>query len=173
MPPKTRVSTINPNKADTGNTDKQTSPAIMVANGNASGNDPKQPEEESDHKLLLNIIANQNASDLQQETHYHQLDSTITATKQSLENKKALSTIKGNVTTNTTEIQNLQASVTKLQTDLTQMQSIYDATQKVLDETTANCDSLDATISNLDTKYVKDEEELLRCQLIIDGIKKQ
>ena len=103
------------------------------------------------------------ASDLQQETRYHKqsMDKYIE------ENEKALSTLKGNVTTNTTEIQNLQASVMKLQTDLTQMQSKYDATHKEeQDETTANLKPLAATNSKLDTNYVKDEEELLRCQLI-------
>ena len=89
------------------------------------------------------------------------------------ETEKALSAIKDNVTANATDIQNLQASVAKLQTDLTQMQSKYDATQKLLDETNANLETFAATISTLDIKYVNDEEELLRCQLIINGVKEQ
>ena len=44
------------------------------------------------------------------------------------ENDKAIAAIKGNVTSNTVDIQTLQASVTQLQSDLTQMQSKYDAT---------------------------------------------
>ena len=52
------------------------------------------------------------------------------------------------------------------------MQSKYD-TQKLLDETNSNLETFAATVSKLDTKYVKDGEELLRCQLIIDGVRKQ
>ena len=51
------------------------------------------------------------------------------------------------------------------------MQNKYDATQKLLDEATANMETFAATITKLDTKFVKDEEELLRCQLIVDGVK--
>ena len=61
--------------------------------------------------------------------------------------------------------------MTKLQSDLVSMQTKYDATQKLLDETTTNLDTYASTITKLDTKYNRDEKELLRCQLIIDGVK--
>ena len=60
-----------------------------------------------------------------------------------------------------------------MQTDLALMQSKYDTTQKLLDETNSNLETFAATISKLDTKYVKDGEELLGCQLIIDGVREQ
>ena len=160
------------NKPCAGPIGKQTPVSTMAAKGVEPAIDPSPTDKASDHKLLLDILANQKAAELKQEKRHHELDNTITATKNILdkhiaENDKALSIIKGNVTTNTTEIQNLQASVTKLQTDL---QTKYDATQKLLDETSANLHTYAATITKLDTKYVKDEEELLRCQLIIDGV---
>ena len=153
----------------------------MAAKGDEPENKPETPNEESDdpnHLLLLSIIANQKASDEQQETRHRKLNSSICATKHSLdkhieENEKALAAIKGSVTTNTTDIQSLQASVKQLQTDLALMQSKYDTTQKLLDSASANINAFAATITKLDTKYVKDEEEVLRCQLIIDGVKEQ
>ena len=68
--------------------------------------------------------------------------------------------MKGSVTTNTTDIQNLQASVKQLQTYFTLMQSKYDATQKLLDIASVNLSLYAATIPKLDTKYVKDEEDV-------------
>ena len=133
------------------------------------------PEEESDHKLLLDILANQKAADEKQEKRHRELDTTIAATKTTLdkhieENDKILNKIQGNVTTNSSDITSLQASVTKLQADLTLMQNKYDATQKLLDEASTNLETFATTITKLDTKYVRDEEELLRCQIIIDGV---
>ena len=128
----------------------------MAANGAEPAPNPQIPEDESDHKLLLNILANQKDSDEKQETRHRNLDSKISATKLTLdkyieENDKALNMIKGNVTTNAADIQNLQASVTKLQIDLTQMQNKYDATQKLLDEASANIETYAATITKLDS----------------------
>ena len=176
MPPKTRSSNTTP--ADAEPTGKQPIPAIMAAKGDTQPQTPDVDTEDPNHKLLLDIIANQKTSDEQQETRHRKLDSSIQATKLSLdkhieENEKALSAIKGSVTSNTTEIQSLQESVKKLQSDLTSMQVKYDATQKLLDETMSNLTAYAATITKLDAKYSKDEEETLRCQLIIDGVKEQ
>ena len=68
MLPKTRSSNTTVNEAGTGPTGKQTPAAIMGDKGNEPATDPQFPKEESDHKLLLNILANQKASDDQQET---------------------------------------------------------------------------------------------------------
>ena len=164
------------NEPSAGPSGKQTPLTTMAAKGVEPARDPPLPEEESDHKLLLVILANQKAAKEKQDKRHNDLDKSIAATKQSLdkhieENDKALSAIKGNVLTNTTDIQTLQASVTKLQSDLLTIQSKYDATQKLLDETSSNLESYASTISKPDTKYVKDKKELLRCQLIIDGVK--
>ena len=53
------------------------------------------------------------------------------------------------------------------------MQDKFDAAQKLLDDASTNLEKYAATISKLDGKYVKDEEEVLRCQLIIDGVREQ
>ena len=138
----------------------------MADTGDISASDPPLPED----------VSNQKAADMKQEKRHLDLDKSITATKKSLdkhieENDKILSSIKGSVTTNTTNITSLQASVTKLQGDLSLMQTKYDATQKLLDEASTNMENFAATITKLDTKFVRNEEELLRCQLIIDGVK--
>ena len=177
MLPKTRSSKTAPDEAEAGSTGKQAPPANMAADRAEPAPNPQIPEDQSDHKLLLNILANQKDSDEKQETRHRNLDSKISATELTLdkyieENDKG-KMIKGNVTTNAADIQNLQASVTKLQINLTQMQNKYDATQKLLDEASANIETYAATITKLDTKFVRDEEEQLRCQLIIDRVKEQ
>ena len=175
MPPKTRSSSIV-NEPSTDLTGKQNPIVTMAAKGVEPAREPPLPEEASNHKLLLDILANQKAAEEKQDKRHRELDKSIAATKKSLdkhiqENDQALTAIKGNVLTNTIDIQTLQASVTKLQSDFTTMQSKYDATQKLLDEASSNLKSYAATILKLDTKYIKDEEELLRCQIIIDGVK--
>ena len=172
MPPKTRSSNTNLTKDEL----KQ----AMAPNGRKPSTGPQTPLDTDDqnHKLLLDIMANQKTFDEKRETQHRKLTSTITAHKQSLdnhieENDKALGVIRGNVTTNTNDISSLQDSVKKPQTDLTAMQIKYDATQKLLDDASANFYAYAATINKLDVKYVKDEEELLRYQLIIDGVKDQ
>ena len=49
----------------------------------------------------------------------------------------------------------------------------YDTTQKLLDEATLNLNKYAATIRKLDGKYQRDEEDIMRCQLLIDGVKEQ
>ena len=175
MPPKTRSSTTIPAADATG---KQTPTATMAAKGESEPQVSDVNTEDPNQRLLLDIIANQKASDAQQETRHRKLESSINAHKLSLdkhieENEKALGAIKGSVTTNTSEIKTLHDSVLKLQTDLTAMQTKFDTTQRLLDEANDNLTAYAATTNKLDAKYVKDEEEVLRCQLIIDGVKEQ
>ena len=91
------------NESDTGPTGKQTPAATMVAKGDEPARDPPLPEEETDHKLLLDVLANQQSADEKQEKRYRDLDNSITATKKVFdkhieENHKSLTAIKGNVT---------------------------------------------------------------------------
>ena len=172
MPPKLRSSNTN----ISANEDKQ----AMAASPDAQTAAPLTPDNPDDpnHKQLLDIIANQKISDEKQEQRHRKLTLSIQAHKTSLdkyieENDKALGAMKINVTANTTSTQALQNSVTQLQNDLTTMKDRFDATQKLLDDANTNLEKYAATISKLDIKYVKDEEEMLRCQLIIDGVREQ
>ena len=70
-------------------------------------------------------------------------------------------------------LQLLQTSVKTLQDDITAIQNKYEATQKLLDETTLNLNKYAATIGKLDVKYQREEDEVMRCQLLIDGVKEQ
>ena len=75
----------------------------MAAKDDIPARDPPLPEEETDHKLLLDILANQKSANEKQEKRYCDWDNSITATKKLLdkhieENHKSLTAIKGNVT---------------------------------------------------------------------------
>ena len=74
---------------------------------------------------------------------------------------------------NTTDLQTLQNPVTTLQANLVVMQDKYEATQMLLDATTSSLNKYAATIGKLDLKFQKDEEEVMKCQLISDGVKEQ
>ena len=60
-----------------------------------------------------------------------------------------------------------------MKTDLANLQHKYDESQVLLNKTTTILADFAKTVSKLDLKYTKDEEEQMRCQLIIDGAKEQ
>ena len=110
MPPKTRSTT----SATQG---KQTTPVTMAAIGDtelaalAAGakesNDPNR-------LLLLNILANQKSADEKLEKRFCNLDTLVQASKQTLDkyiedNDRTIDSVKGNVTTNSNEIQTLHS----------------------------------------------------------------
>ena len=125
---------------------------------------------------MLNIIANQKASDEKQEQRFK--NTLIQASKTTLEthikeNDKVIDSVKVNVAGNTKDIKTVQADVTTMKTDLANLQAKYDASQDLLYKTNAYLAELTKNISKLDSKYMRDEEEQMRCQLIIDGTKEQ
>ena len=83
------------NEPSTGLSGKQTSVATMAAKGIEPARDPPLPEEESDHKILLDILPNQKAAEEKQDKRHNNLDKSIAASKLCLdkhieENDKAL-----------------------------------------------------------------------------------
>ena len=173
MPPKTRSTKLTSPEG------KQATPDNMAALGDdvipemtAGAKDSDDPN----RLLLLNIIANQKISDEKHEKRVSNIDSSIQASKLTLEkhieeNSKDLSTMTGNITKNTTDLQSLQKSVTTLQADLASMQDKYEATQRLLDVMTTSLNKYAATIGKMDLKFRRDEEEVMKCQMIIDGVK--
>ena len=177
MPPKTRSNTASTSK-DKG---KQADSATMAAIGDAElveltaglkdSNDPNR-------LLLLNIIANQKTVDEKLEKRFGNLDDLIKSSKATLEkhikdNDEVIDSVKRDVTGNTTEINTLRTTVKTLSDDIATIQAKYDATQKLLDETTESITKFAATIGKLDSKYQREEDETMRCQLLIDGVKEQ
>ena len=160
---------------------KQTDPAVMAAIGDAELADLTAGLKDCNYPnrlLLLNIIANQKNVDDKLEKRFGNLDKLIQSSKETLEqhikdNDKVIDSIKVNVTTNTADINALQTTVKTLNDDIATKKAKYNATQKLLDETTENLTKFAATIGKLDSKYQREEEEMMRCQLIIDGVKEQ
>ena len=77
------------------------------------------------------------------------------------------------MTANTKEINTLQTTVKTLSYDIATIKAKYDATQKLIDETTESNTKFAATIGKLDSKYQREEDKTMRCQLLIDGVKEQ
>ena len=128
--------------------------------------------------LLLNIIANQKTSEEQQEKRFSNLDKLIQASKSTLEthiaeNDKVIGTLKLNVETNTKNIKAFQDEVKTMKTDPANLQQKYDESQVLLNKTTTILADFAKTVNKLDLKYARDEEENMRCQLIINGAKEQ
>ena len=128
--------------------------------------------------LLLNIIADQKTSEEQQEKRFSNLDKLIQASKTTLEthiaeNDKVIGTIRSNVETNTKDVKAFQDEVKTMKTDLANLQQKYDESQVLLNKTTKILAEFAKTVNKLDLKYTRDEEENMRCQLIIDGAKEQ
>ena len=155
--------------SDTGEinpTDPQAAEAEILAN-----QDPNR-------LLLLNIIANQKTSEEQQEKRFSNLDKLIQASKTTLEthiaeNDKVIGTIRSNVETNTKDVKAFQDEVKTMKNDLAELQQKYDESQLLLNKTTTILAEFTKTVNKLDVKYNRDEEENMRCQLIIDGAKEQ
>ena len=128
--------------------------------------------------LVLNIIANQKSSDEKLEKRFGNLDTLMQASKATLEkhiaeNNRVIDSVKTDIASNTTEIKALQGTVKTLNDDIAPIQAKYNATQKLLDEITSNLNKFAATIGKLDSKYQTDEEETMRCQIVINGVKEQ
>ena len=128
--------------------------------------------------LLLNIIANQKESEVTLEKRFKNLDSLILDSKNTLEkhiaeNDKVVGTLKTNVETNTKNIKSFQDEMKAMKSDLVNLQKKFDDSQELLTKTTSILADFAKTVSKIDYKYTKDEEELMRCQLIIDGVKER
>ena len=81
-----------------------------------------------------------------------------------------MASVKSSIQTTTKELKELQDKVSDLQKDLNTTNDRFDATQKALDDTKKELKVKDKTLEKLDKKYDRDEEELKRCLLLIDGI---
>ena len=174
MPPKTRSQT----PAITDEVERKQEMAASDPNDIVAAEAEIRASKDPNRLLLLNILANQKTLDDKQEQRYNNLDALIQASKSTLEkhikeNDTVINSIKTNVTANTNDIASFQVEVTKLKTDLVDLQVKYDASQLLLTETKTHLADFAKTLSKLDTKFCRDEEDQMRCQIVIDGVREQ
>ena len=181
MPPKGRTKPKpTGNSGNEANEDDsvKTPPAANVSPGTISDkndSDDSDLQEEDSYKLLKQILLNQKLSEKKSDERYIKLNKAIKDSKKSLDgykevNDKAVTTIKTEVSTITKDLQTLQAQVQGLQNDLKEANERLDTAQNLLDDTRVDLNEKARIIEKLDKKYEKDEEDLKRCLLLIDGV---
>ena len=78
-----------------------------------------------------------------------------------------------NIDTTSSDLKELQDKVEGLSHSLDQAFVKLNATQQLLDETRQDLKEKGKTIEKLDKKYERDEQELKRCLLLLDGVTEQ
>ena len=192
MPPKGskgRTPRVGSNEGNSGADPKITSPTTPKAGTSPEPDEEKQvnPDIDSDGSdlneedsfvILKKILLNQKIAEKKSDERFQKLSKSIKETKRALDsyketNDKSLASIKTTVNVTVNDMKDLQNKVTGLSDSLDQATARLDATQKLLDETRKDLKTKAKIIDKLDTKYQKDEDELKRCLLLLDGISEQ
>ena len=85
-------------------------------------------------------------------------------------NDQKVQSVKQDVETTASELKDLKEKVEGLNQNLNQAHEKLNATQNLLDETRQDLKEKAKTIDKLDKKYERDELELKRCLLLLDGV---
>ena len=137
--------------------------------------DTSELNEDDSFKILKKILLNQKIAEKKSDERFAKLNKSIKDSKKSLENykdinDKAVASITTKVDTTVKNLKDLQDNVADLKTTLDQTTSKLDDTQKLLDDTRMELKAKDKTLEKLEKKYERDEEELKRCLLLLDGV---
>ena len=149
------------------------SPKSGISEGNES--DGSDFNEGDSLKMLKKILINQKVAEKKSDERFAKLNKAIKDSKKSLDsykttNDKAVEAIKSSTDQTAKDLLDLKSKVNDLQSNLDTTQSKLDRAQKMLDETVQDLKSKAKTIDKLEKKYEKDEEDLKRCLLLIDGV---
>ena len=131
--------------------------------------------EEDSFKILKKILLNQKIAEKKSDERLAKLTKAIKESKKALDsykdtNDKTVAEIKTNAETTSKSLKDLEEKVNGLQTNLDVTQDKLDATQQMLNDTRNDLIMKSKTIEKLERKYEKDEEELKRCLLLLDGV---
>ena len=129
--------------------------------------------EEDNFQMLKKILLKQKLSEKKSDERFNKLTKSIKDLKKSFykeANDKTVSKIKTEMGTVVKDLKKLQTQVQDLKTELTEANEKLDTTLKQLNETRTNLNEQTKTVEKLDKKFEKDEDELKRCLLLIDGV---
>ena len=134
--------------------------------------------EEDSFKILKKILLNQKISEKKSDERFSKLSKTIRESKRSLEaykevNDQKVQQVIHDIDSTNSELKDLKTKVEGLQKSLDQAHDKLNSTQKLLDETKIDLKSKAKIIDKLDHKYEKDETELKRSLLLLDGVSEQ
>ena len=132
-------------------------------------------EDLPDRKLLLQILDNQKAADKKSEERFTSLRKQIKDSKISLEtytkeNDEKMSKVETSISNTVADLKSLQDKVTTLESKLDITTNLLESTQKQLDGAKNEIKDNVKILGKLDRKYERDEEEVKRCTLILDGV---
>ena len=196
MPPKgskgrTAGKAGNHNEGSNGGDQTQTKTTPTKGNSPEPANDPEVPDpkivasdsdselnEEDSFKILKKILLNQKLSEKKSDERFTKLSKTIRESKRALEsykdvNDQKVQQVKQDIDTTSSELKELKDKVEGLSTNLDKAHEKLNATQNLLDETRKELKEKSKTIEKLDKKYERDEMELKRCLLLLDGVSEQ
>ena len=146
--------------------------------GKQNGNSDSDLNEEDSFLILKKILLNQKISEKKSDERFTKLSKQIRESKKALEaykevNDQSVQAVKVDITTNATDLEKLKVRVEGLSADLDKANDRLNDTQNLLDQTRKDLLEKAITIEKLDKKYEKDQMELKRCLLLLDGVSEQ
>ena len=137
--------------------------------------DSSDLNEEDSFKILKKILLNQKIAEKKSDERFAKLNKSIKDSKKALDaykdtNDKSVASVKSSVQTTINDLKDLKKKVTGLQEKLEETNEKLDTTQKKLDDTRDELKVKGKVLEKLEKKYDRDEEELKRCLLLIDGV---
>ena len=180
MPPKgSKGRTPRPGNSNEGSGDpKITSPSEGNEVNSNHDSDSSELNEEDSFKILKKILLNQKIAEKKSDERFNKLSKSIKDSKRALDSYKetndiAIATVKRTVNSTVKDMKDLHGKVEGLSKTLDQATAKLESTQQLLNETRKKLKYKAKVIEKLDIKYQKDEDELKRCLLLLDGISEQ
>ena len=157
------------------------SPIIPDGQGTSPGkagegdSDSSELNEEDSFKILKKILLNQKIAEKKSDERFTKLNKSIKDSKKALDaykdvNDKSVAAVKSTIQDTIKDLKELQDKVAGLQNSLDITNERLDVTQQMLSDTKDELKVKDKLLGKLEKKYNKDEEELKRCLLLIDGV---
>ena len=119
---------------------------------------------------------NQTLAEKKSNERYNKLSKTLRDSKKSLDtyketNDKVVKKIQSEVSNTAKDLKTLQEQVKGPQSEINDANEKLDVTQKLLEDTRSDLNLKSEIVDKLGKKYEKEEDELKRCLLLIDGVK--
>ena len=152
-----------------------TKPECPDENPDASDSDNSDFNEGDSLKMLKKILINQKVAEKKSDERLAKLTKAFKESKKSLDaykdtNDKVVAEIRQTAELTVKDLRDLEEKVNDLQTNLDTTKNKLADTQKLLDDTRLDLKAKAKTLDKLERKHDKDEEELKRSLLLMDGI---
>ena len=166
---------IDPPVSPSQNNKPESTPSPAKSDISDNDSDISEFNEGDSLKMLKKILINQKVAEKKSDERMAKLTKAIKESKKSLDsykvtNDKAVAEVKVSAETTAKQLQDLTEKVNTLQNNLDATQNKLDDTKKLLDDTVTDLKAKAITLEKLNKKHERDEEELKRCLLLLDGV---